>query len=529
MADLILYNGKIITVDKDFTIAQGVAIRDGRFIAVGSDAEVRGYTGPQTTTIDLKGKPVTPGIIDSHTHPVGVGNNLLAEVQLNDINCLKDIFDRLAEAQAKARPGDWIVTARNWYLGQVERRPTLAELDEITPRNPLWLPLGGHEGFTNTAGMQMAGIGKETHDPTGGVIYRDPKTGKPTGHLRSTAMALVTNLLPAGNPIGQLKEAVRYYLSLGVTAIGNDGVGMEEIAAGEYKAYHRLKHSGGLAMRSVLMLFIHPAMTKEEIFGMIRALAHSGMERGGLGDDLLKVVGLKTINENTATGAIMWPTDFLRDVLLEAAKNEMRITIHSNCAGNEENLNLFQEVDKHFPIRHLRWAVVHQHFQTPEQININKELGLLINHELGFSFIGVGPEVWYGQLFGAPNYPGRLIAPVPLYLREGIPFSLNSDGGGANNRCSVWVAVYVACCRENWPGWGDVYSISREEALKAVTVGGAYKLGMEDKIGSIEVGKLADLAVLSADPLTCTPESLRDITAEMTILGGEVVYRFFGP
>ena len=523
-AEKVLYNGKIITVDKNFSIGQAVAIRDGKFIAVGSDEEVKAYIGPKTKTIDLKKRPVTPGIIDSHTHPLGVGNNLLSEVQISDITCLQDIFDRLRRAQDKAGTEEWITTARNWYVGQVERKPTLSELDAVTPKNPLWLPLGAHEGFANSIGMKLAGITKDTLEPPGGVIYKDTETGQPTGHLRSTAMRIVTDLLPPMDPIAGLREAVRYYNSIGVTSIGNDGVGMEDIAEGEYKAYQKLRQAGDLTLRSVLMLMIDPTMPRDTISGMINAIAYSGLERGGLGDNILKVVGIKAVNENTATGEIIWSREYLKDVLVEAAKNEIRVTIHSLCSGNEETLGLYQEADKRYPIDHLRWAVVHQHFQNHELIKINKNLGLIINHELGFAFIGTGPEVWYGKLFGAPNYPDRLIAPIPLYIQADVPFSLNSDGGGANNQCSNWVSFYVACNRENWPGWGDEYSISREEALKAMTIGGAYKLGMEDRIGSIEKGKLADLAVLSEDPLTCEPEKILDINAEMTILDGQIVY-----
>jgi predicted amidohydrolase YtcJ len=524
-ADMILYNGKIITVDSHFNIVQAIAIRDGKFLVVGNDADVKALAGPDTVMIDLDGNTVTPGIIDSHTHPVGVGSNLLAHVQMSDVDSLKDVFDRLRKAQNEANPDQWIITARNWYVGQIERRPNLSELDTAVPNNPLWLPLGAHEGFTNTRGIQLAGITKDTPDPPGGAIYKDPSTGKPTGHLRSTAMKMVMDLLPPMDPMAGLRAGIRYYNSLGVTAIGNDGVGMKELMEGEYKAFQKLRLSGELSLRSVLTLMIDPSVSKEKIFGMIHAIAYSGMERGGLGDDLLKVVGLKTINENTATGEILWPRDSLRDVLLEAAKNELRFTIHSVCAGNEETLGLYQEVNQHYPIRHLRWAVVHQHFQEETLMKINQELGLVMNHELGFAFIGTGPEVWYGKLFGAPKYPHRLIAPIPLYIKAGIPFSLNSDGGGANNQCSIWVSFYVACNREKWPGWGDEYSISREDALKAISLWGAYKLGMEDRIGSIEVGKLADLAVLSEDPLTCDPEKISDISAKITVIGGQIVYR----
>jgi len=174
---MILYNGKVITADKDFRIVQAVAIRDGKFVAIGDDKEVMAYAGRETKLIDLKGNVVTPGIVDSHAHPAGIGLNLQAGVQLADITCLKDLFDRLAKAQAKAKSGEWITTAANWYLRQVERRPSLSELDGATPNNPLWLSLGAYEGFTNTIGLKLAGITKETPDPAGGSIYKDPKTG----------------------------------------------------------------------------------------------------------------------------------------------------------------------------------------------------------------------------------------------------------------------------------------------------------------------------------------------------------------
>jgi predicted amidohydrolase YtcJ len=524
-ADIVLFNGKLITVDGRFRICQAVGIKNDRIVAVGSNEELRRYIGDGTRTVDLEGSPVVPGIVDSHTHPVGVGKNLRAKVQVADVRSLSDIFERLQKAQDVAKSGEWIVTATNWFYGQLERRPTLAELDAVTPLNPLWLPLGVHEGFTNSVGMRVAGITKETPDPPGGTVYKDPLMGEPTGHLRApSAMNLVTHRLPVEDAVANLREGVKYLNSIGVTAVANDGVGWEAVALDEMKAYHEVRKSSDLTLRSVLMLLIYPAMSKEEIFGMIRAIAYSGMEGGGLGDDVLKVVGLKTVNENTATGEVIWPRKYLREVLTEAAKNKVRVTIHSYCGGDEETLSLYQEVHERFPIDHLRWAVIHQHFQTTEQIKLNKKLGLTINHELAFGFIAVGPEVWYGQLFGAPNYPGRLIAPVPLYLEAGIPFSLNSDAGCANNQSSIWASVYVACNRKKWPGWGEKYSISREDALRAVTMGGAYKLGMEDRIGSVEVGKYADLAVLSADPLTCDIEELPHIRAVMTVFDGRVVH-----
>lgn len=520
-ADLILHNGHILTVDSLFRVVQAVAIRDGKFVAVGRNEEVMALKGPLTQVIDLEGKTATPGIVDSHTHPVGVGRNLRARVKVADINSLQALFDRLSEAQRLASPGEWITTATDWHLGQVARPPELAELDAVAPHNPLWLPMGFYIGFTNSRGLKLAGITAATPDPPGGIVYKD-KAGKPTGQLYGTARRLVTDLLPEGDAAADLREAFHYYNSIGVTAVEDDG--MDYFIPGTFAAYQALKHSDELSMRCVVTQGISEAMSRDEVLGMVHALSGAGLERGGLGDNMLKVIGLKTVNEHTGTGETLWPREFLREVLLAAAQDKLSVRIHSLCGGTEETLGLYRQVDQQYPVAGLRWAIVHMHFQTPEFIRIVKDLGLVINHELGFAFLAVGPDVWYRQRYGAPRYPDRLIAPVPLYLESGIPFSLNSDAGGANNVSSIWASVYAACNRQKWPGFGDGYSISRKEALKAVTIGGAYRLGIEDRIGSIEVGKLADLAVLSADPLSCTEAELREMTSSITVLEGKIVY-----
>ena len=519
---MILHNGKIITVDRNFSITQGVAIRDGKFVAVGSDEDVKAHVEAGSQMIDLHGRTVMPGIIDSHTHPVGVGLNLLSDVQMWDVQSLEDIFDRLNEATLSKQPGEWITTASNWYLGQVDRRPTLSELNAVVPNHPLWLPLGMYEGFTNSLGIKFSGITNETISPQGGVIYKDAESGEPTGHLRGTALNLIINLLPAIEPTIALKEAIPYFHSIGITTIGDEG--LDYFFPRAFEAYQWLRHNAELNLRCVLMHGIRENMRKDEIVGMIRASACCGLRGAGLGDDFLKVIGFKTVNENTLTGENLWPTDYLKNVLLEAARNKVTVRIHSVCAANDDILELFKEVNTIYPIQDLRWGIVHMHFQSLESIEACKTLGLVINHELGFSFLGVGPDVWYGRLFGAPKYPERLIAPVPIYLKEEIPFSLNSDAGGATNQTSLWSSVYAACNRQMWPSWGDEYGITREDALRAVTMGGAYRLGMEERIGSIELGKLADLTVLSADPLTCNDEELRNLKAEMTILAGRIVH-----
>ncbi|MFB3883830.1 MAG: amidohydrolase [Thermodesulfobacteriota bacterium] len=517
-ADMILYNGQVITVDKAFSIAQAVAIRDGKFVAVGNNEEVRALAGPDTKMIDLKGRAVTPGIIDPHVHPEGVGGNLVADVQTYDMTSLQQLLERIAAVAAKKKPGEWITTATNWDKPQVGGKyPTLKQLDAVTPNNPLRVARGGHYGWANTLAMKLAGITKDTPNPTGGKIDKDPKTGEPTGLLWEQAQRLVTKLYPPSDSVANLRKAVPFFNSIGVTAIGNDGIALDEL-----EAYHKIKNSGDLTMRVVGMLQINPEMKRDEIFGMINAIAYSGLKGGGLGDDTFKLVGLKTVNESREGLKPLWPRERLQEVELEAAKKEVRFSVHCGCALLEENLGIFQSVNKQFPITRLRWVMLHSHLPFPSMIPIYKSLGLVVHHEPGMHFLGRPPEISFGE---RPGYtPDRLVHPISEWLKAGVPFSLSTDAGGGAVVLSIWGSIFVSCNRNRWPGWGEKFNVSREEALRAATMGGAYKLGMEEKIGSIEKGKFADLAVLSGNPLTCPDDQIRDINAVMTIVDGKIVY-----
>ena len=513
-AAIILHNGKIITVDRDFTVAQAVAIRDGRFIAVGSNNKIKHYAGHDTEMIDLNGQTVTPGLIDSHTHPVLLGKNLLCPVQLIHVKRLDDIFEAVATAAKKTPRGEWIVSDSNWPHHDVEHLPTAAELDSVAPDNPTWVPAGVHRGSANSLALKLAGITKDTESPPGGIIFKDTATGEPTGRLDEYAQKPIQNLLPPVDLVESLKKACSYYNSIGVTGVMNDGVDPEEQIA-----YLKLKSEDALPMRSIVAQWITPAQSKEEILGMIRTLAGAGLE--GIGDDNLKIVGIKTFNEDLVSGDPLWPRDYLRDMLLEAAKYNLRAFIHTTFKANEENLGIYQEVNQRYPIKHLRWGLVHQRMTTPEFIQINKELGLVINQDVSFGLI----TLITSEKNRVKILPDRLYCPIPIYLKEGMTVGLNSDAGGFCTVPSLWTAVWVVTHRELWPEYGGEYSVSREVALRLATMGGAYRMMMEDMIGSIEPGKLADLAVLSADPLTCPDDQLKDIESVMTMFGGRVVYR----
>lgn len=518
-ADTILYNGKIYTADKNFSIAQAVAIRDGRFLAVGSDAVVKVYAGPNTKMVDLKGKAVTPGLIDAHCHPIGVGTNAGYPIQLMQVRTYDDLINALRDGAKKGKPGEWLVTAPNWlsFNFRAEDMPTLKVLDEIFPNNPLWLACGAHRGHTNSLGLKLAGITKDTPDPPGGTICKDPKTGELTGRLEEGAQYLVKKLLPKPvDEVTALRNACKFENSIGVTGIQVDGEDEKALIA-----YQTLKKSGELTMRCGINMSIDPKMSDKEVFAMIHAIA--GAALGGLGDDMVKVGGIKTVAESLypMPGIAMWPRDRLRDICLEIAKNKLRFVTHSNAGMNEELLGIMKEVNEKYSIKDLRWGLVHQRFTNPAMIQLNKDLGLCAHQDVAFGLLSL-TLLEVDRKKALP--PDRLYCPLPLWIKAGVPLSLNTDAGGACTELSVWNAIYAATHRQLFPDFNPEFNISREEALKLATMGGAYRMMMEDKIGSIEVGKLADLAILVADPLTCKPEQLHDMTAVMTILGGKIVY-----
>jgi len=522
-AHMILHNGKVLTVDKDFAIAEAIAIRDGKFFAVGSNNEVKMHASPETELIDLAGRTVTPGLIDAHCHPLGLGMNALASIQIGAVHTKEALLKELKEKTAKVPPGEWITTNRNWPAFHLrgEDLPTLADLDATMPDNPLSLPYG-HAELCNSLAMQVAGITKATLDPEGGTIVRDPVTGEPTGRLEENATRLVTRFLPSPPPpVDCAKVAQSFYNSLGVTAVQEDNY--------DPIAWLTLKASDELTLRYGWSEMVDPGLSVEAIFTLIHAISGAGLPGiCGLGDEMLRLRGLVFQNESLwpYPGAPMWNRDKLLQVCLEAAKCKIQVRQHCEAGMIPDNLDILVEVDNRYPIKDLRWAIGHQRWPNKEHIRIQKELGCVVNQEIAFAVLSI-PTLERERRRFLPLEENRLFCPVPLWLEAGVPVCLTTDGGGActPDALSIWACVWVATNRHLFPEFDPQFSITREDALRAITNGGAYWMGMEDKLGSIEVGKLADLAVLSADPMTCPDEELKDTKALMTIVGGRIVYQ----
>lgn len=550
-ADLILTGGKVLTMDDRFSVAEAVAVRDGRILAVGDAAAIARHLGPGTQEVALAGRTMMPGLIDGHAHMDRAG---LRQVLPSLAGCrsIADVQARIAKIARGKQPGEWIVTMplgeppfyRDPEKGLAEGRwPTRQELDEAAPHNPVYIkPIWGYWRHTlplvsvaNTRALALAGIGEEALPPAPSIEIEKDASGAPTGIFREqTFMPLVELSLLRAAPgftvaerVASLPAAAAAYHAFGTTSI-YEGHG---VAAELLRAYRQVHEAGRLTMRANLVFCpdwrgVEDADPDRLVAGWAHWLAGRG-----LGDDMLRVGGLITEIGRNPENAIRadapttgWagfnydmglPRDRAKALLIACARQGIRVTgIWPNM------LELFAEVDRVAPIRGLRWVLGHITVLTREQVGLVRDLGLVVTTHTNRY---IAKE---GHLMQARHGLADEEAIVPLrWLREaGVPVSLATD----NVPISLWQPVMQAVTRMSTAERRAIapsQALSREEALRAVTNHGAFLTMEEDRKGSIEPGKLADFAVLSADPLTVPDAALGDIAAETTIVGGRVVHQ----
>src|SRR5437868_2763582 len=281
-ADLVLRGGKVITVDHDWRVAQAVAMRGGRFAAIGDDAIMANYVGPNTQVIELAGKTVVPGLIDSHLHQLFAALNGPA-VQLLGAKTVADVQAAIGERVARTEPGKWVMASSGWHESILEegRMPTRQELDKVSPNNPVFIPRGGHVITVNSKALELAGITKDTPNPDGGVIVRDEATGEATGVLLENAAYLVRKILPPppSNMAELLKLAMRDLNSYGITGVVEPGIDERQIAL-----YRTVHEAGEMTVRTDVL---YRALKKSEVDKGIAAIKPQE------NDDMLRCVGIQ--------------------------------------------------------------------------------------------------------------------------------------------------------------------------------------------------------------------------------------------
>lgn len=523
-ADMVLVNGKIVTVDKSFSVQEAVAIRDGKILAVGSASSIRALAGPETKVIDLRGRAVIPGLIDSHIHFLRAGFTWKREVRLDQARSVKEILGLIGKRAAKLTPGEWILTFGGWDYSQLQERraPTREELDRVAPNNPVLLRIllphaSTHFAVLNSAALRMVGITRDTAAPPNGVIEKDA-AGEPTGVLRRAAVSIALGKVPRASfqeKVEGLKLVMRDFHAAGLTSV------IETIGGGvsddDYHVLYELWRRNELTMRTALLFYTGKFEDGQ------RWMKHASM---GFGDDWLKVNGfgerlVAAVQDNLAPAFPLKPDGLqeFRKFVTEAARNRWSIQQHTTLGTTAKAyLDIFEEVDRQYPIRDLRWSLAHVETISETDMQRVKRLGMgLTIQDRQVIQSELMKQAWGNAAAAAP--------PLKKMLEIGMPVGAGTDATVVTPY-HPFTTLWWLVTGKDWAGRvvrpND--RLSRQDALRIHTVGSAW-FSFDDKIkGSIETGKLADLVVLSDDYLTVPEDKIREISSVMTIVGGKIVY-----
>jgi predicted amidohydrolase YtcJ len=522
-ADTIIVNGKIVTVDPQFSTHEALAIRDGRIIALDSSANVRKLLGRQTRVIDVQGRTVIPGLIDSHLHAIRAAQTFSTEVNWIGAASLTEALGRVSLAARRMKPGAWLIVAGGWNVQQFteNRRPTQAELVAAAPNNPVYVQLGYGWVMLTPLASKALNITTDADVPSGGRMERDAN-GQATGGISGAQSAIIAlfDRLPKptfDEQVEGTKQFFRELNRLGLTGVYDPGG--NNLAPDDYQALFKMWRDGEMTVRVAYTLCGQtPGAEFEELKGLVALLPQ------GFGDGMLRFGGLgeritAAMNNNNR------PTDAEKQKYYEivrwAAGRGMTLTMHwNNDASVGQLLDIFERVNREVPIGPLRWSIAHLNDASPATLARMKALGLGWTVQDAMYFGGEA----YVQLAGAAA--ARRVPPVETGRKIGVPI-----GGGTD---AHRVASYSPFTSLQWfldgrtvAGTairGPEETPDRAGALRFYTLGSAWFSFDENKRGSLEVGKLADLAVLSKDYMTVPVEEIHTIEALLTMVGGKVVY-----
>lgn len=534
-ADRILVNGKIITVDQDDSIVGAVAIKDGKFLATGSTEEIKELAGKNTEIIELEGKTALPGIIDSHTHPSHAAS-LITEINCRQpqVKSIHDILTMVKDRAEELGPGKWVRGSNFNDSKLVENRHiTRQELDGIAPDNPVYIISDtGHQSLANSMAFKLAGISKDTPDPPGGEIERD-ENKEPTGLLYENATRLVANVIPPYT-VEEMKEGLKSIMAQfsewGVTSTHDASSFNLSI-----RAYQQLIVEGIKKVRVNLMVSAFPAHPEgAELF---EAMSNLGIE-SRFGNDWLKVMSLKIMGDGSGAGGTagvyepqnrgpkglgMMMTDpaIIEELVLKAHESGLRCSIHSiGDRGIDIALDCIEKAQRKKPVPDMRHRLEHNSCCTQKQLKRILELGVTPSSSIGYMY-GIGDQ--YYENFGPER--SRWLHPHHTMKEMGII-------AGGNNDCPVtfygpFVQMYAAVTRKTSSGLvvGPEEAIDIMDAIRVYTWNGAYLGKDEERLGSIEPGKLADLIIVDRDITSLPPEELLETKVLMTIVDGETVYQ----
>jgi predicted amidohydrolase YtcJ len=524
-ADVILLNGKIITVDQRFSIAQGVAIRGERIVAVGKNADVLEHQGPGTKVIDLKMRTVIPGLIDNHAHFIRAAEH--DELRLDGVTSRAHALAMLAERVRGSRPGEWIVTLGGWSEDQFTDDPRgfpKEELDRIAPDNPVVLQAVYVRSYLNGAALKAAGIDSSTPDPRGGAIDKD-SSGAPTGIVSGAGgVAFVAAKIPLPDKEQWLENVRKYVASLnamGITAwYDAGGRGVDER---HYAAYRELAERGELNARAFWTTTRQPATPAE----VDKVIAEIQLATPFQGNDRFDNIGwgesvyLPATTQLLRNDYTVKPEDMrqVQRILHAIAESGMFLNAHVEMENAiDAYLTEMEAVNKVEPIKGLRWALSHLDQVTDAQLERMKRLGL-------YAGLHSRPLIQGAMMHAVHGERAWDMPPFKRVQDSGIVWGLGSDATAvttANPFYTLWFAVTGRMI-----GGRKVnrQNISREQALIAHTRSNAHFVFQENDLGSIQPGKYADLLVLDRDYLAVPVAQIKDIKPALTMVGGRIVYQ----
>lgn len=542
-ADKILYNAKVITVNAKNEIAQAVAIKDGKILSVGTDTEILKLRGKQTEALDLKGKTLTPGFVDGHSHFLGLGQNDLANVAappMGKVSNLKQLVDEIVKfaADRKIKKGDWI-TAYGYDQDQLteKRHPTKEDLDAAFPENPVVVAhISGHMVVANSAALKLAGIDANTKDPDGGVIIRNAGSTEPAGLLQEHAQGLVLLQLGKIKPtlqqqLDRVNGQQKLYASFGVTTAQDGFTDKATLDLLKEAARQKQLYLDVVSLPSYRILDEVLADTPnyqfKRYYNRLKLdgikLSADGSPQGKTAFFTKPYLTLVPGCADHCTGVPTISTNIFDEVVLKTFQNNIHLYTHCNGDGAIDLYiaavkNANQKLGKSSVGR--RTVVIHSQFVRQDQLDEYKALDLLpsffTNHAFFWGDVhqtNLGKERAFG------------LSPLRSAINKGITFTNHTDYPVTpiDQLFLLWSAVNRLS--RSGETIGEAEKISPAEALRAITINGAYQYGEEKLKGSIEKGKLADLVVLSNNPLTVDPLKIKDIIVLETLKEGKTIYK----
>ncbi|OGQ18608.1 MAG: hypothetical protein A3C54_06820 [Deltaproteobacteria bacterium RIFCSPHIGHO2_02_FULL_60_17] len=537
--DLILLNGKIRTLAHDRAVVEALACAGGRIVATGKSDVIRRLAGPDTRQIDLQNKIAIPGLTDTHVHLSEKGTAEKEYLDCRDfyaeVHSIPEILERLTKRASEIPKGSWIVAhgspMQDFRLKE-KRFPERHDLDRAVPDHPVSIAFGAHITIANSEALALAGIGRDSSDPAGGVIRRDPRSGEPTGELHERAQLILKKVAPEFNYL-ELKEGIVFALNQclerGVTTIH------DIVRSGEpIRAYQELLRDGRLHARVSLL----PRVIESHIGS--KGLIELGLNTG-FGNEWLRIGGVKMSIDGGITGRnacfyepyeddphncgiIRIPQDELNETVLKCHQAGLRCCVHAiGDRAFDMALDAYENAIQKSPRKDHRHRIEHMGnwLSTPERMQRLVRSGIIAipNISIGY-YVGDAILDCVGEKRLAKAFPFRTL------LKNGVIIAGGSDAPGY---WPVDPLRDISACVSRKMRWGEVLvpeeRISAAEAFAMHTTTAAF-VGFEENVkGTLEVGKLADIAILAEDPFEIPAERIKDIRVEMTIVGGEVKYQ----